>query len=61
VVKLYLNSAPPNGVGIEPYALVYKHLTPNGVKTVVDAPVTPACPLMARWAGGAGPGLRARC
>ena len=29
VVKLYLNSAPPNGVGTGVYDLVYKHLTPT--------------------------------
>ncbi len=28
VVKLYLNSAPPNGVGTGFYVLAYKHLTP---------------------------------
>ena len=36
VEKLYLNSAPPNGIRIVFLARVYKHLTPNGVKTVVD-------------------------
>jgi hypothetical protein len=33
VVKLNLNSAPPNGVGNGVLARAYKHLTPNGVKT----------------------------
>jgi len=32
VVKLYLTSAPSNGVGIGAYDRAYKHLTPNGVK-----------------------------
>jgi len=36
VVSLYLNSAPPNGVGTGFYSPVYKHLTPNGVKTAVE-------------------------
>ena len=29
VVKLYLNSAPPNGVSIGINDLIYKHLTPT--------------------------------
>ncbi len=36
MVKLYLNSAPSNGVGTGSYAPVYIHLTPNGVKTAVE-------------------------
>ena len=39
VVKLYLNSAPPNGVGTGMETPTYKHLTPTGVKTV-PGPIT---------------------
>jgi hypothetical protein len=36
VVKLYLNSAPSNGVRTGDYARAYKHFTPNGVETSIE-------------------------
>jgi len=50
VVKLYLNSAPPNGVGTGCYAPAYIHLTPNGVKNVgvIDSAVTAGCQTVVR-------------
>jgi hypothetical protein len=32
VLNVYLNSAPPNGVGADILARAYKHFTPSGVK-----------------------------
>ena len=36
VMKLYLNSAPPNGVGPGLLTTAYKHLTPGEVKTAIE-------------------------
>jgi hypothetical protein len=41
VVKLYLNSAPPNGAGTGFYSPAYKHRTPNGVKIAVELSLFP--------------------